>query len=92
MEQLHSILGAKVEHSEGSKSVKDPPGILALCTGAPWFPPLTITPPVQTPPTPSPSVPEKTQVIIDKFYSFCIIRHFEIIIVIIICVKHFIIE
>ncbi|XP_011499095.1 PREDICTED: conserved oligomeric Golgi complex subunit 1 [Ceratosolen solmsi marchali] len=61
MEQLHSILGARIEHSEGSKSVKDPPGILALCTGAPWFPSLTITAPVQNLPTVAPPLPDKAQ-------------------------------
>lgn len=62
MEQLHSILGARIEHGEGIKSVKDPPGVLALCSGAPWFPPLAITAPAKNVPVVSYPLPDKTQV------------------------------
>lgn len=62
MEQLHSVLGARIEHGEGLKSVKDPPGVLALCTGAPWFPPLAVTAPTKTVPVVQLPVQEKTQV------------------------------
>ncbi|XP_066581349.1 conserved oligomeric Golgi complex subunit 1 [Prorops nasuta] len=48
LEQLHSILGARNEYvmSEGGKS--NPSTVLALCTGAPWFPPLAVTIPTRT--------------------------------------------
>lgn len=63
MEQLHSILGARIEHGEGIRAVKDPPGVLALCSGAPWFPPLAITAPAKNVPIVSNPLPDKTQVI-----------------------------
>ncbi|KOC62140.1 Conserved oligomeric Golgi complex subunit 1 [Habropoda laboriosa] len=61
LEQLHSILGARSEHSntEGVKS--DPPSVLALCTTAPWFPPLTVTAPARNLPLVSVTLQEKTQ-------------------------------
>ena len=61
LEQLHSILGARSEYanSEGVKS--DLPSVLALCTGAPWFPPLTVTAPARSLPLVSITLPEKTQ-------------------------------
>ncbi|XP_014207402.1 conserved oligomeric Golgi complex subunit 1 isoform X2 [Copidosoma floridanum] len=64
MEQLHSVLGAKMsEHSEGVKlAVKDPPGVLALCSGSPWFPPLAVTAPIKNPSAPLPApLLEKSQ-------------------------------
>ncbi|KAK0180195.1 hypothetical protein PV327_005864 [Microctonus hyperodae] len=45
LEQLHSILGARSEFSDSGKSIANPPGVLAICTGAPWFPPLAVTVP-----------------------------------------------
>ncbi|XP_076240432.1 conserved oligomeric Golgi complex subunit 1 isoform X1 [Calliopsis andreniformis] len=61
LEQLHSILGARSEYnnSEGVKS--DLPSVLALCTGAPWFPPLTVTAPARNLPLVNVTLPEKTQ-------------------------------
>ncbi|XP_076678689.1 conserved oligomeric Golgi complex subunit 1 isoform X1 [Andrena cerasifolii] len=61
LEQLHSILGARSEYtnSEGVKS--DLPSVLALCTGAAWFPPLTVTAPARSLPLVSITLPEKTQ-------------------------------
>ncbi|XP_076240433.1 conserved oligomeric Golgi complex subunit 1 isoform X2 [Calliopsis andreniformis] len=62
LEQLHSILGARSEYnnSEGVKS--DLPSVLALCTGAPWFPPLTVTAPARNLPLVNVTLPEKTQI------------------------------
>lgn len=62
LEQLHSILGARSEYnnSEGVKS--DLPSVLALCTGAPWFPPLTVTAPARNLPLVTVTLPEKVQV------------------------------
>lgn len=45
LEQLHSILGARSEFSDSGKSIANPPGVLAICSGAPWFPPLAVTVP-----------------------------------------------
>ncbi|KZC12421.1 PREDICTED: conserved oligomeric Golgi complex subunit 1 [Dufourea novaeangliae] len=61
LEQLHSILGARSEYSttEGVKS--DIPSVLALCAGAPWFPPLTVTAPARSLPLVSVTLPEKPQ-------------------------------
>ena len=67
MEQLHSVLGARIEHSDGLKSIKDPPGVLALCTGAPWFPPLAVTAPTKNIPVVAAPPPEKVQVIYKPF-------------------------
>lgn len=62
MEQLHSILGARSEYNntEGVKS--DLSSVLALCTGAPWFPPLTVTAPTRNMPLVTVTLPEKIQV------------------------------
>ena len=61
LEQLHSILGSRSEYSntEGAKS--DLPSVLALCTGAPWFPPLTVTAPTRNLPLVAITLPEKPQ-------------------------------
>ncbi|XP_032451954.1 conserved oligomeric Golgi complex subunit 1 isoform X1 [Nasonia vitripennis] len=61
MEQLHSVLGARIEHSDGFKSIKDPPGVLALCSGTPWFPPLAVTAPTKSLPVIQLPVPERPQ-------------------------------
>lgn len=72
LEQLHSILGARSEYNniEGVKS--DLPTVLALYTGAPWFPPLTVTAPAKNLPLVTATLPEKTQVnhifLISKIY------------------------
>lgn len=47
LEQLHSILGARSEYSTSEGNKLDSPALLALCTGAPWFPPLAITVPMR---------------------------------------------
>ncbi|XP_017889785.1 conserved oligomeric Golgi complex subunit 1 isoform X2 [Ceratina calcarata] len=62
LEQLHSILGARSEYTnvEGVKS--DLPSVLALCTGAPWFPPLTVTAPARNLPLVAVTLPEKAQI------------------------------
>lgn len=60
LEQLHSILGTRAEcNSEGSRT--DSPSVLALCTGAPWFPPLAVTAPARALPLVSITLPEKSQ-------------------------------
>ncbi|XP_043472746.1 conserved oligomeric Golgi complex subunit 1 isoform X1 [Leptopilina heterotoma] len=62
LEQLLSVLGARTENSsEKSKSMQDPQGVLAFCTGAPWFPPLAITAPSRNLSLISVSMPEKSQ-------------------------------
>lgn len=67
LEQLLSVLGARTEiSSEKSKSMLDSPGVLAFCSGAPWFPPLAITAPSRNLSIISVSMPEKSQVIINK--------------------------
>ncbi|EFN69858.1 Conserved oligomeric Golgi complex subunit 1 [Camponotus floridanus] len=60
LEQLHSILGARNEHvnSDGKNEL---PAILAVCTGAPWFPPLTVTAPTRNLPVISVTMPDKAQ-------------------------------
>ena len=64
IEQLHSVLGSRSDYatSDNSKSVTDPPGGLAVCTGAPWFPPLAITAPTRNLPLMALSIPDKSQV------------------------------
>ncbi|KAJ8688562.1 hypothetical protein QAD02_024357 [Eretmocerus hayati] len=62
MEQLHSVLGARIEHDGSAKSVKDPPGLLALSPNVPWFPQLAITAPAKNVPNVPAPLPEKTQV------------------------------
>ncbi|KYQ53960.1 Conserved oligomeric Golgi complex subunit 1 [Trachymyrmex zeteki] len=59
LEQLHSILGARNEHTSNERT--EPPAVLAVCTGAPWFPPLTVTAPTRNLPILSMPVPDKTQ-------------------------------
>lgn len=59
LEQLHSVLGARAEHSEAAKPTRDPPGVLAVCTGAPWFPPLAVMAPAKNLPLVPTVVPEK---------------------------------
>ncbi|CAK9808356.1 Conserved oligomeric Golgi complex subunit 1 [Anthophora quadrimaculata] len=62
LEQLHSILGARSEYSNAEGVKSDLPSVLALCTGAPWFPPLTVTAPVRNLPLVTVTLPtEKTQ-------------------------------
>ncbi|XP_023288595.1 conserved oligomeric Golgi complex subunit 1 isoform X2 [Orussus abietinus] len=62
-EQLHSILGARSEYnvSDSTKPISNPPGVLALCTGAPWLPPLAVTAPARNLPLSSVSIPDKIQ-------------------------------
>ncbi|CAL7937740.1 unnamed protein product [Xylocopa violacea] len=62
LEQLHSILGARSEYSNSEGIKSDLPSVLALCTGAPWFPPLTVTAPARNLPLVTVTLPlEKTQ-------------------------------
>ncbi|XP_015609799.1 conserved oligomeric Golgi complex subunit 1 isoform X2 [Cephus cinctus] len=62
-EQLHSILGARMEYSsEGGKSVTEPAGVLAVCTGAPWFPSLAVTAPARNLPLAPVTIPDKNQI------------------------------
>ncbi|CAK9824352.1 Conserved oligomeric Golgi complex subunit 1 [Anthophora retusa] len=62
LEQLHSILGARSEYSNAEGVKSDLPSVLALCSGAPWFPPLTVTAPVRNLPLVTVTLPtEKTQ-------------------------------
>ncbi|XP_012251073.2 conserved oligomeric Golgi complex subunit 1 [Athalia rosae] len=51
-EQLHSVLGVRTASTvgEAGKAATDFPGVLAVCPGAPWFPPLTVTAPSRTVP------------------------------------------
>lgn len=79
MEQLHSVLGARSELGDNTKSITDPPGVLALCNGAPWFPPLAVTLPSRNLPLIPVTIPDKIQVIyiyyfIIKFIFFFIIK------------------
>ncbi|XP_076630007.1 conserved oligomeric Golgi complex subunit 1 isoform X2 [Colletes latitarsis] len=62
LEQLHSILGARSEYSNSEGVKLDLPSVLALCTGAPWFPPLTVTAPARNLPLVSVTLPEKVQI------------------------------
>lgn len=62
MEQLHTILGARSEYNNAEGVKSDLPSVLALCTGAPWFPPLTVTAPARNLPLVTVPMPEKTQV------------------------------
>ncbi|XP_043288617.1 conserved oligomeric Golgi complex subunit 1 isoform X2 [Venturia canescens] len=64
MEQLHSVLGSRSDYatSNGSRSMADPPGGLAICTGAPWFPPLAVTAPTRNLPLMPVSLPDKVQI------------------------------
>ncbi|XP_043526866.1 conserved oligomeric Golgi complex subunit 1 isoform X1 [Frieseomelitta varia] len=61
LEQLHSVLGARNEYSNAESVKSDLPSVLALCTGAPWFPPLTVTTPARNLPLVAVTLPEKTQ-------------------------------
>lgn len=68
LEQLHSILGARNEHMSSDSGKTESPAVLAVCTGAPWFPPLTVTAPTRNLPILSVPIPDKTQVCIKYFY------------------------
>ncbi|XP_011304064.1 conserved oligomeric Golgi complex subunit 1 isoform X1 [Fopius arisanus] len=61
LEQLHSVLGARGELVDSGKSISDPPGVLAVCSGAPWFPPLAVTVPSRNLPLIPVAIPDKTQ-------------------------------
>ncbi|GAB1869175.1 Conserved oligomeric Golgi complex subunit 1 [Camponotus japonicus] len=61
LEQLHSILGARNEHVNSDGGKNELPAILAVCTGAPWFPPLTVTAPTRNLPVISVTMPDKAQ-------------------------------
>ncbi|XP_071866705.1 conserved oligomeric Golgi complex subunit 1 isoform X1 [Bombus fervidus] len=61
LEQLHTILGARSEYNNAEGVKSDLPSVLALCTGAPWFPPLTVTAPARNLPLVTVPMPEKTQ-------------------------------
>ncbi|XP_053975491.1 conserved oligomeric Golgi complex subunit 1 isoform X1 [Hylaeus volcanicus] len=61
LEQLHSILGARSEYNNSDGVKSDLPSVLALCTGAPWFPPLTVTAPARSLPLVCVTLPEKAQ-------------------------------
>ncbi|XP_063993601.1 conserved oligomeric Golgi complex subunit 1 isoform X2 [Diachasmimorpha longicaudata] len=61
MEQLHSVLGARGELVDTGKSMADPPGVLAICTGSPWFPPLAVTVPPRNLPLIPVIIPDKIQ-------------------------------
>ena len=56
IEQLHSILGARIDHNEGQQSMSDPPSFIALFKDIPHFPlfpvvkPVEEEPPAATPP------------------------------------------
>ncbi|XP_076174004.1 conserved oligomeric Golgi complex subunit 1 isoform X2 [Ptiloglossa arizonensis] len=62
LEQLHSILGTRNEHNNAEGVKSDLPSVLALCNGAPWFPPLTVTTPARNLPLMPVTLPEKTQI------------------------------
>ncbi|XP_015110363.1 conserved oligomeric Golgi complex subunit 1 isoform X2 [Diachasma alloeum] len=62
LEQLHSVLGARGELVDTGKSMSDPPGVLAVCTGSPWFPPLAVTVPPRNLPLIPVAIPDKTQI------------------------------
>lgn len=61
LEQLHTILGARSEYNNAEGVKSDLPSVMALCTGAPWFPPLTVTAPARNLPLVTVPMPEKTQ-------------------------------
>ncbi|XP_074110677.1 conserved oligomeric Golgi complex subunit 1 [Cotesia typhae] len=61
LEQLHSVLGARGELGDSGKSITNPPGVLAVCTGAPWFPPLAVTEPSRNLPLIPIAMPDKLQ-------------------------------
>ncbi|XP_032688873.1 conserved oligomeric Golgi complex subunit 1 isoform X2 [Odontomachus brunneus] len=61
LEQLHSTLGARNEHANSDGGKSEPPAVLAVCTGAPWFPPLTVTAPTRNLPLMSVTMPDKAQ-------------------------------
>ncbi|XP_043486152.1 conserved oligomeric Golgi complex subunit 1 [Polistes fuscatus] len=61
LEQLHSFLGARSEYNAGEGNKLDSPALLALCTGAPWFPPLTITVPMRNLSLVTTTIQDKTQ-------------------------------
>ncbi|XP_057331715.1 conserved oligomeric Golgi complex subunit 1 isoform X1 [Microplitis mediator] len=61
LEQLHSVLGGRSELGDSGKSITNPPGVLAVCTGAPWFPPLAVTVPSRNLPLIPVAMPDKLQ-------------------------------
>ncbi|XP_011334324.2 conserved oligomeric Golgi complex subunit 1 isoform X1 [Ooceraea biroi] len=61
LEQLHSTLGARNEHANSDGGKAEPPAVLAVCTGAPWFPPLTVTAPTRNLPILPVPMPDKAQ-------------------------------
>lgn len=69
MEQLHSVLGARSESDNGGKLTTDPPGVLAICNGAPWFPPLAVTLPTRNLSLIPIKIPDKMQVSFFLFLS-----------------------
>lgn len=77
MEQLHSVLGARIEHGDGLKSIKDPPGVLALCSGTPWFPPLAVTAPAKSLPVLQLPVSDKAQVICEQYIFLMISKSID---------------
>ncbi|XP_035727978.1 conserved oligomeric Golgi complex subunit 1-like isoform X2 [Vespa mandarinia] len=62
LEQLHSVLGARSEYNAGEGNKLDSPALLALCTGAPWFPPLAITVPMRNLSLVTTTIQDKTQI------------------------------
>ncbi|XP_043678269.1 conserved oligomeric Golgi complex subunit 1 isoform X1 [Vespula pensylvanica] len=61
LEQLHSVLGGRSEYNTGEGNKLDSPALLALCTGAPWFPPLAITVPMRNLSLVTTTIQDKTQ-------------------------------
>ncbi|KAK2584951.1 hypothetical protein KPH14_002543 [Odynerus spinipes] len=62
LEQLHSILGARSEYNTSEGNKLDSPALLALCTGAPWFPPLAITVPMRNLALVTTTIQDKSQI------------------------------
>jgi len=65
LEQLHSTLGARNEYANSDSGKTETPAVLAVCTGAPWFPPLTVTAPTRNLPILPVPIPDKIQVCIE---------------------------
>lgn len=66
--QVYAILGPR-EAFDGSDAIPRP-AMLKLCTGAPWFPPLTVTTPMRNLPLMPMSMPDKAHVRIKRMFSF----------------------
>jgi len=79
LEQLHSTLGARNEHANSDGGKTEPPAVLAVCTGAPWFPPLTVTAPTRNLPILPVPMPDKIQVCIERTYIVLLMARFEIV-------------